>query len=155
MAVDHNALEAKVAGTAPDFGSRPIRVLRRDGCHADKACRVRGTAVSQMIISAADHRLGLAHVQQRLHAGRCERQDGDVDAGRIHIGQPPIAQIQQAVDNLGSARGRRLPVKAPERRHAPVRTAIAHHAQIGVDLLSCRESLLGRDAQIAAIAAGF
>jgi hypothetical protein len=154
VAVDLHALEAQLARAAADFGGRPFRVLRRHGGQADEAVGMRGAAFGQIVVGARGDALGLGQIEHRLHAGRGQREHRLVDAIGIHVGQPPLAQVEQAVHDLRGAFGRRLGIEAPQREHALVGRAIAHHAQIDVDLFARGEGFLGGDAQIAAVAAG-
>ena len=152
VAVDHHALEAELLA-AGDLVRAPLRILRRDRGHADETARMARHRLGEPVVGANHHRFGLVGFED-LNARRGQRQDRDVDAGRVHVGDAAVAEIEQPLDHLDGALRRAGRVETPERGRAPVRLPVADQPQIAVDLLAGRECLLGRDAQIAAVAAG-
>src|SRR5579883_2774014 len=113
-----------------------------------------GAAFRQTIVGVAGDALGLIVIAQRLHARGRQGEDRPVDAGGIHVRQPALTEIEQALHDLNGALRRAAPVEAPKRVQALVGRAVAHHAQVYVDLLPGRESLLRGDAQITSVSAG-
>ena len=155
VAVDLDALEAQFARAAADFGGAPLGVLRRDRGHANEAIGMRVACRREQIVGIAPDAPGLFDIEQRLYAGRGQREDRLVDPGLVHVAQPQVAQIDQPLHDLHRAFRRRLAIEAPQADQPLVGGPVANHPQENVDLLARREGFLGGDPQVTAVAAGF
>lgn len=90
---------------AQDFGGGPVRVLRGHAGHPEKARRVLLARGLARVIGAGGHRFGFADVEQRMDPRRGQREDRLVNAGGVHVGDAPLAQVEQALEDPGGALG--------------------------------------------------
>src|ERR1700722_732723 len=102
VTIDDETFEPLVADTALQFRNGLVWRSGRHGRQAGKARRVLLHCVGEVIVGVARHRNGIRRLHL-LHAGRRQRQDLHVDAGRIHFPQPFGAEIAEPVHNLGVA----------------------------------------------------
>lgn len=143
MGVDDHALETQPMDSAFDFlGSRPW-VLRRRRRQSREARGVSAHGFSDLIIGFDGQRVARRSVEN-LHARRCQRQDLQVDADGVHVGEPSVADVAQPFDQLLSRTQPR-----PQRHKTWIIDGIvARHFEIGPDQLWGRPGLFRRNAPI-------
>src|SRR6185503_17622615 len=99
VAVDHRALEAELADAALELGGGRLRIRGRQGGEAGEAFRVRFHGVGEPVVRIARH--GDRDVgAERLRAGRAEREHLHVDAGRVHVREPALAEVEVLRDDV-------------------------------------------------------
>src|SRR5580692_11825835 len=102
VTIDDEAFEALAADTAFQFSNSLVWRSGRHGRQAGKARRVLLHRVGEVVVGVARHRNGIRRLHL-FHAGRRQRQDLHIDAGRIHFLQPFGAEITKPVHDLGVA----------------------------------------------------
>jgi hypothetical protein len=103
MAVDHRTGEGLIADAAFELFGRLIRCRNRQRGEAGESCWLLGDCFGQRVIGVARecHRLSGF---QLLDPRRGQRDDLDVDAGGIHLGDPLFADVAQVAHKpLGAA----------------------------------------------------
>ena len=91
VSVQDHRLESQCLA-ALDLLCRPGGILRRDRGHADEAVGVASAGVGQLIVGIGGQSPGFIHSKHVGARGR-ERDDGLVDAGRVHVGEAARPQV--------------------------------------------------------------
>ena len=99
-AVDQRAAEAERVDAALEFCDRKIRILHRQRGKSLKPRRALGDLLGEEIIGPDRNLIGARDVGNRLHGGRVQRQDHHLDAVPVHLRQPLVLDIQQALLQL-------------------------------------------------------
>jgi hypothetical protein len=148
VGVDDDADQAEFPRAALDFLGRGRRVLRRDRGQPAEPVRVLAARLGQLVVGQSGHGDRPVPVQD-LDAGAGQRDDLPVDAGGVHVGDPPVAEVLQAGQHRGGPFGLVAHVEALQADEAGVigRTVGEHGLPQG-DELGGRERLFGCDPQI-------
>ena len=99
-AVDQRAAEAERFDAAHEFFDRKIRILHRQRGKRLKARRAFCHLLGEEIIGPDRDLIGAGDVGNRLHRGRVQRQHHHLDAVPVHLRQPLVLDIQQAILQL-------------------------------------------------------
>ena len=103
VAVDDDRAEAQLPYRAFHFLDGIGRVMRRECGHAGEARGILATRFGQLVVGIDGQRAGRGRVEH-LHARGGDPDDLAVDAGGVHVGDAPGADVLQSfVDDL--ARG--------------------------------------------------
>ena len=89
-----------------------IHVFRVQGCIPEKAGRVRRDCGGHLVVRLARHPAPCLRVEL-FAAGRRQREDRDVNTGRVHRRDPPVAEIEEPVHHAKRLEGVGLIVQAP------------------------------------------
>jgi hypothetical protein len=148
VGVDDDADQAEFGGAAFDFLGRSRRVLRRDSGQPAEPVRVPTAGLGQLVVGQRGHGDGPVRVQD-LDAGAGQRDDLPVDAGGIHVGDPPVAEILQAGQHRGGPFGLAAHVETLQADEAGViGRPVGEHGLPEGDEFGGRERLFGSDPQI-------
>jgi hypothetical protein len=145
MRVDDDAFEAEFVLAPLHFLRRAGGVLRRDRGQPAEPAGVPSARLRQLVIGQRGHGDRPVPVQD-LGAWRGQRDDLPVDAGRVHVGDPPFAQVLQAGQDRRRAFGLAAKVEAMQADEARViARSVREHGLPQRDELGRRERLLGGD----------
>ena len=146
--VHDDALEPQLRHAALDLFGGVGRILRRDRGQAGEACRVPGDGGRQLIVRVHRQRGRRVGVED-LHARRGQRQQLQVDPGRVHVADPAGIQVGEPLGDRAGPR-RRVQQEIPHRA-LEARIEIAAAAQelaVAVEDLDRPEGFLGGDALV-------
>jgi hypothetical protein len=148
VGVDDDAHQAELASAALDFLGRGGRVLGRDRGQPAEPVRVPSARLGQLVVGQRGHGDSAVPVQD-LDARAGQRDDLPVDAGGVHVGDPPFAEVLQAGQDRGGPFGLAAHVEALQADEAGVvGRSVGEHGLPQGDELGRRERLFGRDPQI-------
>jgi len=149
--VDDDALEAEFARPALDLLGRARGILRRDRGQAAEPVRVPSAGLRQLVVGQRGHGDGPVPVQD-LGTRAGQRDDLPVDARRVHVRDPPFAQVLKAGQDRRRAFGPAAHVEALQADEAGVvARPVGQHGLPHRDELGRRERLLGSDPQVASL----
>jgi hypothetical protein len=100
VAVEHYAGKPELGRASLQLGRGRSRVLHRQGGEPAIAGGVTGHDLRQRVVDLLGTDDSAAKVGLRLDAGRSQRQERVVDAGRVHLPQPHGVHIQQPPGDL-------------------------------------------------------
>ena len=99
--MDHCAFEAELDGALELVGRR-LGVARRQRGEGGKALRIGGNHGLEPVVDAPRQRDRVG-TGKFLRRGRAVREDLHVDAGLVHLLEPQLAEIIEALEHLGIA----------------------------------------------------
>ena len=117
--VDDDALEAELAHAALDLLGGRRGILRCRGRQTGVALGIARDRGRELVVGIVRDGVGRGRVEH-LHARAGQRQDLHVDAGVVHVGEPPLAEVLQALDDRGRARTRAAEIEAPQARKSGI-----------------------------------
>ena len=103
VAIDHGALEAVFADRTLQLIGRRFRRRGRQRGEGGEPVWMASHRVGEAVVGLTGERHRLGRVEL-LHARSGQRQHLHIDAGRIHVRDPVVAEIAELLDELGVAR---------------------------------------------------
>ena len=94
-AVGERAAEAEIAHAALEFADGELRVLHRQRGERRKTVRPLRHLLGQKIVGLARDFVGSLRVGDCLHGRRVEREDHDLHAVLVHLGEPLVVKIEE------------------------------------------------------------
>ena len=147
--VDDDALEAELVLAPLDLLGRAPGILRRDRRETSESARVLPAGLRELVVGQGGHGDPSVPVED-LDAGAGQRDDLPVDACRVHVGDPPFAQVLKAGEDGRGTFGLVTEVEAGEAEETGIVAGpVVNHGAPERDQFGRRERLLGRDAEIA------
>jgi hypothetical protein len=93
--VDQRAAESERLDTALEFCDRKLRVLHRKRRERLEARRTPGNLLGKIVVGAPRDFVGLGRLGDGPHGGRAQGQDHHFDAVLVHLGKPPVLNVEE------------------------------------------------------------
>jgi hypothetical protein len=146
--IDDHTLQAERLDGALDLARRGLGRVRRHRGQRSEAARMLAHRCGHLVV-AGDRQLHRGVGVEQLHARAGERQDREIDAGGVHVGQAAAVEILQPLDEVARTACRAAPEEAPQAAESRVVVrAVLQHLDPAVQDLGRRPGLLGGDAAV-------